>query len=115
MLNFIESIPGPLFLLYYIILMVACFGLAWFLLNAPDGSTAYRLPLSKRHSPMAIAILNNGESDAIELSIFSLWHKGLLRFKQQKGGDLIQRVPNWKEKEDGLSAVEQELDRKSVV
>ena len=56
MLNFIESIPGPLFLLYYIILMVACFGLAWFLLNAPDGSTAYRLPLSKRHSPMAIAI-----------------------------------------------------------
>jgi hypothetical protein len=79
MLEFIKDIDGPLFLLYYIILVAACLGLGWLLISV-DGSTAYRLPDPKRHKALAVAALGgkrpNKEQRAMMSSIFSLWQRG---------------------------------------
>jgi uncharacterized protein (TIGR04222 family) len=84
MIEAIQQIPGPVFLIYYAALAVACIVVArWW--SYSDGTRGLTLPDLTRFNPFALAYLAGGWKPVFTCAIFSLWNKKLLEVNMTKG------------------------------
>ena len=95
LLELLQPIPGPVFLVIFIILIIVCFGIGWFLLGL-DGSMKYPMPELTYFDPLSIAALRGGKEAVIRTALFSLWSRKLVEIKEVKSptkGYLIKSIP----------------------
>lgn len=72
MLDFLATLPGPTFLLYFSLATVLIIGLARFALWV-DGSTRHAMPGPTRLQPRSLAALRAGRQGLIQLALLRLW------------------------------------------
>jgi uncharacterized protein (TIGR04222 family) len=98
LLELLQPIPGPIFLVIFIILIAVCFAIGWLLLSL-DGSMKYPTPEPTYFDPLSIAALRGGKDAVLRTAIFSLWSRKLVEIKEVKTptkGYLIKSVPSRK-------------------
>jgi uncharacterized protein (TIGR04222 family) len=76
-LELLEAIPGPVFLVLYFIFMVFVL-LIGYRISYVDGSKYFPLPDVNAFDPGALALLNLGTYTLVETVVFNLWKRGLL-------------------------------------
>lgn len=72
MLELFIQIPGPVFLIYFILFSIICIFMGWLLILELDDS-AYRSLPSASLTPFEIAALRDGRRGIIYTALFSLW------------------------------------------
>ncbi len=78
--NFIADMPGPYFLGFYALAIVATLILCWILKHVADYSRFLPRPfVPEQPDPYEIAYLRNGEKEVARLAVFSLIQQGLLK------------------------------------
>jgi uncharacterized protein (TIGR04222 family) len=78
--NFIADMPGPVFLGFYALTIVATLYLCWILKHLADYSRFLPLPsVPEQPDPYELAYLRNGEKEVARLAVFSLIQQGLLK------------------------------------
>lgn len=96
MLQFFISIPGPLFLLVYLLyLVVGIFLLAVWLdrvFSKPSTSRPPDLSAAKL-SPYAVAQLREPEQGPAELALYELWRANLVNSHSFEGGHFLKKKP----------------------
>lgn len=112
MIEMLIQIPGPIFLLYFMLLAAVCIVLAWLLGNADD-SDQYCFPELTCLDPFAISALRGGVSSVILTAIFSLWSRSLVDIEKSisfwKGEETYIRSKSSQEME--LSPIEKKVYR----
>ena len=78
MIDFIQSIPGKTFLLYYIILVGISFLLLYIYKKNKEKVDYKEIPEPTQFSPLALAYLNDGIRGVINLGLIDLWKKDLI-------------------------------------
>lgn len=76
MLEFIRSIPGPQFLLYFSLFTLAAVIVGRLIINAP--SRGLRMPEPSSFPPSTVAVLRGGWELVIKTVIFGMWQRGLI-------------------------------------
>lgn len=90
--DFLISIPGPVFLVYFIILSIVCIIAGrWLALN--DGTGRYPMPDATALDYIEIAAMKGGRSAAVQAAVFDLWQKNLVGFPDE-GRRVIESVPS---------------------
>lgn len=83
MIEFLISIPGPVFLLIYIVVAtVTILSCRYFLAN--DQTKYMEIPEPTKLDPLEVALLRGGVKSAITTSIFHLWQKGSVDISENK-------------------------------
>lgn len=98
LLDLLQPIPGPVFLVIFIILIILCFGIGKIIIGF-DNTLKYPLPELTYFDPISIAYLRGGRNAVIRTAIFSLWSRNLIEIKTTpppEKGYLIQSVPSRK-------------------
>jgi uncharacterized protein (TIGR04222 family) len=94
MIEFLQSIPGPQFLLVFPLLVSACLVIAKFLVRE-EQHQAYSLPEPGRFSPVEIAALRGGWKLVLKTVIFSLLQRNIIRIvpdRRERGGAFTRTV-----------------------
>lgn len=91
MLEFFRSIPGPIFLLIYIILGIAMIIIAkiW---TKYDGTQHYTIPEPTIVTPLEMAFLKQGMLGVITNALLSLWEKKKISIIKEKNNVLIKHT-----------------------
>ena len=91
-MDFLISIPGPAFLLYFSIYSVCLiFILARYLRR--DGTEGMEPPEPTRMSAIDLALLKNGVKGAITILVFNLWQKKAIEISRTAYGVSIGQMP----------------------
>lgn len=85
------KIPGPQFLLIFLILAVACIYLAWQWANA-DGSKEHSMPGPHTLDPVSVSALSGGNNAVIRTVVFDLWNRNLLKIKGEGTSAVLEGV-----------------------
>lgn len=87
-LDILISIPGPLFLFYFILLSVLCIFIGrW--LAFRDGTDVFPMPDAQALDHIEISLMRGGRAAAVQAAIFELWQKNLLSFKDGSGREIV--------------------------
>jgi uncharacterized protein (TIGR04222 family) len=85
MLDVINEIPMPIYLLIYAIIVMFCYLIGWVIIHS-DGSLKYPLPEVNKINPYQIAALRGGRKAVIRTAAFNLWNRKLLRLESSNTG-----------------------------
>lgn len=80
MIEFIDEIPGPDFLVYFSVFSVFCIVLGWSLAGR-DGSIGYPMPELTNFDPVSIAALRGGWTAAVKTAVFHLWIRKMIKIE----------------------------------
>ena len=80
MFELLRAIPGPWFLLIYLIVILICFYIGLKIVQY-DGSLKYPLPDATLLDPIGIAAMRGGNNTVINTACFGLWSCGLMEIK----------------------------------
>ncbi len=103
MLEAIQSIPGPSYLLYFWILTVALVIVAG--ITARDDGTDGPIPWRKSFPPTYVAALIGGTTNIIQTAVYSLVTKGLARIEGEGKGVRVRAIPSRDLPQDELEEV----------
>ncbi len=78
-INFLISIPGPSFLVFFIFFISIILFVAW--IWGPDDSSRFKLPQLTRFDCFSIAALK-GPASVIRTAVFNLWSRNLIKVDQ---------------------------------
>lgn len=82
------SIPGPVFLLSFVIFVIVCIIMGrWIAFR--DGTEEYPLPDARALDFIEIASMRGGRSAAIQAAIFDLWQRNLLAFPDGSKKEIV--------------------------
>ena len=91
--NFIADMPGPYFLGFYALTIIATLILCWILKHVADYSRFLPTPsIPKQPDPYEIAYLRNGEEEVARVAVFNLIRQRLLEIVPDPANNPIQRV-----------------------
>ncbi|WP_417908665.1 TIGR04222 domain-containing membrane protein [Candidatus Electronema sp. PJ] len=96
MINFLVRIPGPVFLLYFLIFSIVCIILARLVLKQLEGADKLTLPPVSHFKPSAYAYLRGGLPEVIRTAMFSLWQKRVVVLSGN-GSDAVVQCSNFSE------------------
>lgn len=91
MVELIEMIPGPYFLIIYALFSVAIIFFAKFYL-AKDGTHNLEIPEPTSISPFELALLTKGIKGSIIISMFNLWKTQKLEIENRNNKVTIKRI-----------------------
>lgn len=80
MIDFLKEIPGPQFLMVFLIYATACIYAAWSFINSSE-SKKYLMPPVTGFSSITIAVLRGGWKTVLEAVLYGLWKKDLIDLK----------------------------------
>lgn len=85
------KIPGPQFLLIFLVLAAACIYLAWHWANG-DGSKDLSMPGPHTLDPVSVSYLMGGKNAVIRTVVFDLWNRNLLKIKGERTSAVLEGV-----------------------
>lgn len=91
MIDLLIKIPGPQFLLLFLIMAVACISLAWLWANS-DGSEDQMMPGPTNLDTVSISVLSGGRNAVIRTVLFDLWNRNLIRLEGEGNSAALEAV-----------------------
>jgi uncharacterized protein (TIGR04222 family) len=104
MIDILIQIPGPIFLVLFLIFSAFCIWIAWFWAGN-DGSINHPMPSLTGLNPYEIAALRDGRKGVIHTALFNLWQRELLT--KSATGTQVQRNDSSTKQPEG--AIEERL------
>jgi uncharacterized protein (TIGR04222 family) len=80
-IEMLRQIPGPKFLVLFIVLIGTCIGIGWLWVNA-DRTKRYPLPGLTYYHAFVITALRGGRAAVIRTAVFSLWIQKLVEIEK---------------------------------
>lgn len=100
MIDFIQAIPGPMFLLVYAFVCILTIYLTYSYRDSLDSTNDLPFPGIESFLPEEIAYLRGGVNEVIRITLFRLWNKGAITIEgKQKETKITQ---NYYEPESNL-------------
>jgi len=105
MLDMLIQIPGPTFLVYFILFSILCIVIGKRWINAADDSNQYYMPDVTSLNSYEIAALRDGRKGLIQTALFELWNRKLITSRGKEAQAKVKSVVNQQPKDEIEQAI----------